>query len=376
MPNILVPKLPESVAHAVVAEIHFAKDAIFAEGDVICELETDKIMLEVPAESAGQVTAVKVAVGDQLQSDAIIIEYKQVSEQPKQAKEAAAEPSSTASASTATSAPAAPSVRKEAFAHGIELNNVAGSGKGGRILKSDISAIAGNRAERRVPMTQIRMKTAERLLEVQQNSAILTTFNEVNMQPVMDLRKQYKDQFEKTHGVRLGFMSFFIKAAIAALKEYPAVNAAIDGTDIVYHEYVDIGVAVSTKRGLVVPILKSVDMMSMAEIELTIADFANKAKTNKLSLDDLMGGTFSITNGGVFGSMMSTSILNPPHSAILGMHNSVERAMVVNGEIKVLPMMYLAISYDHRIIDGNESVRFLVKIKQMLEDPARLLLEV
>lgn len=379
MPNILVPKLPESVAHAVVAELHVKENSVFSEGDVLCELETDKIMLEVPAECSGRVKSIKVATGDQLQSDAIIMEYDEVEATPAKTEvkpdtkqDDVPAPAKTLSKSN-DSVMAPPSVRKLAFEQGVDLNQVQGSG---RIQVSDIKSFAGSRGEKRVPMSQIRAKTAERLLQVQQNAAILTTFNEVNMQPVMDLRKEYKDQFESKHGVRLGFMSFFIKAATAALKEFPAVNAAIDGSDIVYHEFVDIGVAVSTKRGLVVPIIKSADQMTMAEIEQTISDYANKAKTNKLTLDDLVGGTFSITNGGVFGSMMSTPILNPPQSAILGMHNIVERAMVVNGEVKVLPMMYLALSYDHRIIDGSESVRFLVKIKQMLEDPARLLLDV
>lgn len=374
MPNILVPKLPESVAHAVVAEIHFQPGATFAEGDIICELETDKIMLEVPAECSGKVDSLKVAIGDELASEALIMEYTEVAAAQPQQEPAAKVVE--APAAVADNAPAAPSVRKEAFKQGIDLSTVNGSGKAGRILKTDIAALGAGRVERRVPMTQIRAKTAEMLLSAQQNAAILTTFNEVNMQPVMDLRKTYKDSFEKKHGVRLGFMSFFVKAATAALKEFPAVNAMIDGNDIVYHEYVDIGVAVATKRGLVVPPVRNADKMSMAEIEATISDFAVRAKTNKLGLEDLMGGTFSITNGGIFGSMMSTPILNPPQSAILGMHNIVERPMAVNGEVKILPMMYLALSYDHRIIDGSESVRFLVKIKQMLEDPARLLLDV
>lgn len=367
MSEILVPKLPESVAHAIVAQLNVKENDTFSEGDVLCELETDKIMLEVPAECSGLVTAIKATVGSEVLSDAVLIEYKEVEH---------VEPKSEPAPVAEVEAPAAPSVRKEAFKHDIDLANVSGSGKHGRILDSDIRSISSGRAERRVPMTQIRARTAERLLEVQQNAAILTTFNEVNMAPVMSLRKTYKDAFEKKHGVRLGFMSFFIKAAVAALKEFPAVNAKIDGQDIVYHEFVDIGVAVSTKRGLVVPIIKGADLMSMAEIEQSIADYAEKAKTNKLALEDLMGGTFSITNGGVFGSMMSTPILNPPQSAILGMHNIVERAMVVDGKVEVLPMMYLALSYDHRIIDGSESVRFLVKIKQMLEDPARMLIEV
>lgn len=375
MPNILVPKLPESVAHAIVAEIHIEPGSTFVEGDVLCELETEKIMLEVPAECSGRVDSVKVAVGDQLQSDALIIEYTKVSETAK-SKNIIESKAEVVNSNNDSQAIAAPSVRREAFKNQIDLARVSGSGKSGRILNSDIASLRSGRVEHRVPMTAIRLNTANRLLEAQRNAAILTTFNEVNMHPVMNLRKEYKESFEKKHGVKLGFMSFFIKAAIAALKEFPAVNAMIDGSDIVYKEFVDIGVAVSTSRGLVVPVLKDADKMTMAGIEGAISDFATRAKTNKLSLEDLIGGTFSVTNGGIFGSMMSTPILNPPQSAILGMHNIVERPMAVNGEVKILPMMYLALSYDHRIIDGSESVRFLVRIKQMLEDPARLLLDV
>ena len=260
----------------------------------------------------------------------------------------------------------------------VDASKLSGSGRGGRVLKEDVLGAMsgkGSRIEESVPMSRLRKRVAERLLESQQTNAILTTFNEVNMQPVMDLRAKYKDQFEKKHGVKLGFMSFFVKAAVAALKEYPVVNASVDGEDIVYHGYFDIGIAVGTPRGLVVPILRNAENMSLADIEKQIADFGKRAKDGKLALEELTGGTFSVTNGGTFGSMMSTPIINPPQSAILGMHATKERAVVENGQVVVRPMMYLALSYDHRIIDGREAVLTLVAIKNALEDPARLLLD-
>ena len=286
-----------------------------------------------------------------------------------------------------------PAAAKLAAEKGVDVSQIQGSGRDGRVLKEDVlnapaapkaapavqAAVAlplGDRSEQRVPMSRLRARVAERLLESQAQNAILTTFNEVNMKPVMDLRAKYKDKFEKTYGVKLGFMSFFVKAAVAALKKYPIVNASVDGKDIVYHGYFDIGIAIGSPRGLVVPILRDADQMSIADIERAIADYAAKAKDGKIAIEDLTGGTFSITNGGTFGSMMSTPIINPPQSAILGMHATKERAVVENGEIVVRPMMYLALSYDHRIIDGREAVLTLVTIKELLEDPARLVLDV
>ena len=285
-----------------------------------------------------------------------------------------------------------PAAAKLAAEKGVDVSGVQGSGRDGRVLKEDVAAMPaaapkaaaapavavplGDRVEQRVPMSRLRQRVAERLLQSQSQNAILTTFNEVNMKPIMDLRAKYKEKFEKQYGVKLGFMSFFVKAAVAALKKFPAVNASIDGNDIVYHGYFDIGIAVGSPRGLVVPILRNVDQMSIAEIELAIVDYANKAKSGKIAIEDLTGGTFSITNGGTFGSMMSTPIINPPQSAILGMHATKERAVVENGQVVVRPMMYLALSYDHRIIDGREAVLTLVTIKEALEDPARLILEI
>ena len=284
-----------------------------------------------------------------------------------------------------------PAAAKLAAETGVDTAALQGSGRGGRVLKEDVAAAAqtaapapvqaapvpqGNRPEQRVPMSRLRTRVAERLLASQQENAILTTFNEVNMKPVMDLRARYKERFEKEHGVKLGFMSFFVKAAVAALKKFPVVNASVDGKDIVYHGYFDIGIAIGSPRGLVVPILRDADQMSIAEIEKTIADYARKAKDGKIAIEDLTGGTFSITNGGTFGSMMSTPIINPPQAAILGMHATKERAVVENGQVVVRPMMYLALSYDHRIIDGREAVLTLVTIKEALEDPARLILEI
>nr|MDQ2994944.1 2-oxoglutarate dehydrogenase complex dihydrolipoyllysine-residue succinyltransferase [Pseudomonadota bacterium] len=285
-----------------------------------------------------------------------------------------------------------PAVRRMVSEHNLDASKIKGTGKGGRVTKEDVEqsmaepaapkasakieqAVAGDRTEKRVPMSRLRAKIAERLVAAQHTAAMLTTFNEINMQPIMALRAKYKEQFEKRHNVKLGFMSFFVKAAIEALKRFPAVNASIDGNDVVYHGYFDIGIAVSTPRGLVVPVLRDADQMSMAEIEIAIGDFAARARDGKLSLEEMTGGTFTLTNGGVFGSMLSTPILNPPQSAILGMHRISDRAMVEQGQVVVLPMMYLALSYDHRIIDGRESVSFLVTIKELLEDPARMLLE-
>ena len=392
--EVKVPKLPESVPDAVVAEILAKIGDSVSEGDRLVDLETDKIMLEVPAEVAGVIEDIVIKVGDKVTSDQLMIKMKEGAVAATAPQPTAPATEDTVSVSAQATAGVSPSVRRVLDAHNVSADQVQGTGKNGRLTKGDVEQFVANqttkshtaatpttvsqgqRVERRVPMSRMRARIAERLLDVQQSAAILTTFNEVNMKPVMDIRQAYKTQFEKKYGIRLGFMSFFIKAAVTALKAFPAVNGAIEGEDIIYHEFFDIGVAVSTERGLVVPILRNAEHMSMAEIEMAIRGFAEKAKNNQITLEDMTGGTFSITNGGVFGSMMSTPIINPPQSAILGMHNIVERPIAVNGEVVIAPMMYLALSYDHRIIDGSESVRFLVRLKELLEDPARLLLDI
>ncbi|MCH9769999.1 MAG: 2-oxoglutarate dehydrogenase complex dihydrolipoyllysine-residue succinyltransferase [Gammaproteobacteria bacterium] len=380
--EIKVPALPESVADATVAKWYKKPGEAIARDENLVDLETDKVMLEVPAPQAGVVDKIAVKEGEVVTADqllAIIIEGAK-------AEVSAKEPAAEATVKTATDL--SPAVRRMVAEKEIDVSQVSGSGKGGRITKQDVASHTSNtasnapatamseRSEKRVPMSRLRQKVAERLLEVQQNAAILTTFNEVNMAPVMGLRKQYKDQFEKTHGTRLGFMSFFTKACVEALKRFPEANASIDGGDIVYHNYYDIGIAIGSERGLVVPILRDADQMSMANMEAKIRDYSAKAKTGKIAIEDITGGTFSISNGGTYGSMLSTPILNPPQSAILGMHNIVERPMAVNGEVVIQPIMYLALSYDHRIIDGKTSILFLRTIKEVLEDPARMLLEV
>lgn len=387
--EIKVPNLPESVTDAGVAAIHKQVGDAVSEGEILFELETDKIVLEVPSAVSGSVTSVDVSEGDTVLAGHLLMTVEEgavakseasaaVAQESKPAATPEPAPAPKAQKSVVSDAPtptpgsvtAGPSARRAMYASGDTPSSVPVQAQTAPV------AAASGRGERRVPMSRLRARIAERLLDVQKNAAILTTFNEVNMQPVMDLRSEYKDAFEKKHGVRLGFMSFFLKAATEALKAFPSVNASIDGQDIVYHEYFDIGVAVSTERGLVVPIVRDVDQLSMAEIESGITDYALKARDGKLTMDDLSGGTFSVTNGGVFGSMLSTPILNPPQSAILGMHNIVKRPVVENDQVMIRPMMYLALSYDHRIVDGRESVQFLVKIKQMLEDPSRLLLNV
>ena len=376
--EIKVPVLPESVVDAVVSKWHKKIGEAVEMDDNLLDLETDKVMLEVPAPCDGAIIEYKVQEGDVVTAGQLIAIMEEGAGEAAAETAAAADPEYTPAATPelSTDPKASPSVRRTAMQNDIDLNNVSGSGKGGRILKADLQMGASNRAERRVPMSRLRQRIAERLLEVKQQTAMLTTFNEVNMQPVMDLRKKYKDVFEKKHGTRLGFMSFFVKAATEALKRFPSVNAYIDGDEVVYHDYFDIGIAVGTERGLVVPILRDTSLMNMADVEAKIREYAGLAQSGKLALEDMQGGTFTITNGGVYGSMLSTPIINPPQSAILGMHNIVERAVVENGEVVVRPMMYLALSYDHRIIDGKESVSFLLAIKEMLEDPARLLLEV
>ena len=405
--EIKVPNLPESVSSATVATWHVkAGEAVKREQNLV-DLETDKVVLEVPATGDGVLKEIRIEAGATVKAGDIIGVITEGAAAPAAAP-ARAETAKPAVAS-APAAPAAgnddqsPAVRKLLSELGLSAAQIGGSGKGGRLTPEDVKAFAekqkanvtpmktevlagkatapaarpaaGAREEQRVPMTRIRARIAERLIEAQNTAAMLTTFNEVDLKAVSEIRARYKDSFEKAHGAKLGFMSFFVRATIEALKKYPVLNASVDGSDIIYHGYYDIGIAVSSPRGLVVPILRDVDQLSMAEIEKAIADFGNRAKDNKLTMEDLTGGTFSITNGGIFGSMMSTPILNPPQSAILGMHGIVERPMVVGGEIKIRPMMYLAMTYDHRIIDGREAVLGLRTIKECLEDPAKILLQ-
>ncbi|WP_277588148.1 2-oxoglutarate dehydrogenase complex dihydrolipoyllysine-residue succinyltransferase [Pseudomonas chlororaphis] len=404
--EIKAPTFPESVADGTVATWHKKPGDAVKRDELIVDIETDKVVLEVLATADGVLGAIVKNEGDTVLSDEVLGSIAEG------AAAAAAAPAAAAPAAAQAAAPAAegeddpiaaPAARKLAEENGINIASVAGTGKGGRVTKEDVVAAvaakkaapaaapakaatpaaaapvfaAGDRVEKRVPMTRLRAKVAERLVEAQSNMAMLTTFNEVDMTEVMALRSKYKDLFEKSHnGVRLGFMSFFVKAATEALKRFPAVNASIDGSDIVYHGYADIGVAVSSDRGLVVPVLRNAELMSLAEIEGGIATFGKKARDGKLSMEEMTGGTFTITNGGTFGSMMSTPIVNPPQAAILGMHNILQRPMAINGQVVIRPMMYLALSYDHRLIDGKEAVTFLVTIKNLLEDPARLLLDI
>ncbi|MBM3349825.1 MAG: 2-oxoglutarate dehydrogenase complex dihydrolipoyllysine-residue succinyltransferase [Betaproteobacteria bacterium] len=390
--DVKVPQLSESVAEATLLQWKKKPGEAVAQDEILIEIETDKVVLEVPAPSAGVMAEILVADGGTVVADQVIAKID--SEGKATAAAAAAAAPAPASSSNKGSI-AAPSAAKLMAENNLTANQVAGTGREGRVTKGDVqNAIAGgakpvasaaplpmstmplgDRTEERVPMTRLRARIAERLLESQSNNAILTTFNEVNMAPVIAMRSRYKDVFEKTHGVKLGFMSFFIKAATYALKRYPILNASVDGNDIVYHGYFDIGIAVSSPRGLVVPILRNVDQMTLAEIEKQIADYGNKAREGKLSIEELTGGTFSISNGGVFGSMLSTPIINPPQSAILGIHATKERAVVEDGQIVIRPINYLALSYDHRIIDGREAVLGLVAMKELLEDPARLLLD-
>ncbi len=401
--EIKAPSFPESVADGTVATWHKQVGESCSRDELIADIETDKVVIEVNAPSAGKLTEIIKQEGDVVLSNELIARFEEgdvvVAAAETEAKEEPA-PEKEEESSEPIISPAAKKMMAE---NNLQPNDItSGSGKDGRITKEDVQQVIeakkqgatanasakpamsdsvvvplqGDRIERRVPMTRLRARVAERLLNATQTTAMLTTFNEVNMKPTMDLRKKYKEQFEKAHnGTRLGFMSFFVKAAVEALKRFPAVNASIDGQDIVYHGYYDVGVAVSSDRGLVVPVLRDADMMGLASIESKIREYGKKAQEGKLSIEDMTGGTFTITNGGVFGSMMSTPILNPPQTGILGMHAIQERAMVVDGEIKILPMMYLALSYDHRLIDGKDAVQFLVAIKDMIEDPARILLE-
>ncbi|MFV5628768.1 2-oxoglutarate dehydrogenase complex dihydrolipoyllysine-residue succinyltransferase [Acinetobacter oleivorans] len=375
--EIKAPVFPESVADGTIATWHKKVGEPVSRDEVICDIETDKVVLEVVAPADGSLVAIIKGEGDTVLSDEVIAQF-----------EAGAGAAPVVERTEAVSGQA-PAVRKALSETGIAAADVQGTGRGGRITKEDVanhqtkpaanvtplSVAVGERIEKRVPMTRLRKRVAERLLSATQETAMLTTFNEVNMKPIMELRKQYKDAFEKRHGARLGFMSFFVKAVTEALKRYPAVNASIDGDDIVYHGYYDIGVAVSSDRGLVVPVLRDTDRMSYAEVEAGIGAYAAKARDGKLSIEEMTGGTFTITNGGTFGSLLSTPILNQPQTGILGMHKIQERPMAVNGQVEILPMMYLALSYDHRMIDGKEAVGFLVAIKELLEEPERLLLD-
>ncbi|MCM8565858.1 2-oxoglutarate dehydrogenase complex dihydrolipoyllysine-residue succinyltransferase [Thauera linaloolentis] len=393
--EVKVPQLSESVSEATLVSWHKKEGDAVSRDENLIDIETDKVVLETPAPADGVLVKIIKADGDTVTSGELIA---QIDTEAKAAAGAApaAEPVQAvtpppAAASSSAAGAASPAARKILDEKGIAAADVAGSGRGGRVTKEDavaaqpkaaaaaapaVIAAVGDRAEERVPMTRLRARIAERLIQSKNENAILTTFNEVNMAPVMALRKQYGDKFEKAHGVRLGFMGFFVKAAVAALKKYPILNASVDGSDIVYHGYIDIGIAVGSPRGLVVPILRNAESMSIAEIELKIAEFGQKAKDGKLSLEDLSGGTFSISNGGVFGSMMSTPIINPPQSAILGIHATKDRPVAENGQVVIRPINYLALSYDHRIIDGREAVLGLVTMKEALEDPARLILDV
>ena len=406
--DVKVPVLAESIPDATLLDWKKGPGEAVARDEILLELETDKVVLEVPAPQAGVLSEVLKNTGDIALSQEVLARIDTEAAAPAaKPGDGAAQPAAAPAAAPTNdsdSGALSPAVQRLVSEHNLDASAITGTGKGGRLIKGDVLAYleankpapaspapapaapaarpatpapaGGERGERREPMSRLRMRIAERLVQAQHSAAILTTFNEVDMQPVMALRNRYKDKFEKTHGVRLGFMSFFAKAAVQALERFPAVNAYIEGNDIIYHDYQDIGVAVGSPRGLVVPVLRDVAQMSFADVETTIAGFGAKARDGSLTVEDMTGGTFTISNGGVFGSMLSTPILNPPQSAILGMHKTQERPMVVDGEIVVRPMMYLALSYDHRIVDGREAVLFLVAIKEAIEDPARLLLGV
>ena len=394
--EVKVPQLPESVADATIATWHVkAGDAVTRDQNLV-DIETDKVVLEVVAPADGVLVEIKHEEGANVGADDVIgiVEAGASADSSESAKESSSE-SNEESSDEGDSEVAGPAVRRMLAENSLKVSDVKGTGKGGRVTKEDVekhlkdgskkaeptkaasapAPAAGDRDQKRVPMTRLRKTIAKRLLEAKNATAMLTTFNEVNMKPIMDLRSKYKDEFEKRHDTRLGFMGFYVKAVTEALKRFPEVNASIDGDDIVYHNYFDISIAVSTPRGLVTPVLRDSDKMSIAEIENGIRDLAIKGRDGKLTMDDMQGGNFTITNGGVFGSLLSTPILNPPQSAILGMHKIQDRPMAVDGKVEILPMMYLALSYDHRIVDGKESVGFLVTIKELLEDPQRLLLD-
>ncbi len=396
--EIKVPVLPESVADALLSAWHKQVGEFIEEGENLVDLETDKVMLEVPATVSGVLKEIKVQEGTDVTEGTVlaIIEAGAAPAADAPVADTKAEAAPAASASEDDEVGMSPTVRRLVEENKLDISKIPATGKNGRHLKEDIESFlknggakaapaaksapvaavpTGERIEKRVPMTRLRARIAERLLEATNTTAMLTTFNEINMEPVMSMRKKYQDRFTKTHGVKLGFMSFFVKAAVEALKKYPAVNASIDGNDIIYHGYFDIGIAVSSPRGLVVPIIRNADQLSLADIEKQIIEYATKAKEGTLTIEEMTGGTFTITNGGVFGSMLSTPIINPPQSGILGMHNTYERPIVKDGQIVAAPMMYVAHSYDHRIIDGAEAVGFLVSIKNALEDPASMLLD-
>ena len=404
--DVKVPQLSESVAEATLVSWHKKAGEAVSRDENLIDIETDKVVLELPAPDGGVLVEIIKGDGDTVVSGEVIAKIDTAAKAGAAAPKAEAPKAAAAAPAPAAAAPSAagvamPAARKILDEKGVSAADVAGSGRGGRVTKADAVAAApkagpvaapaaakaalptpavpvalGERSEQRVPMTRLRARIAERLLQSKNENAILTTFNEVNMAPVMALRKQYGDKFEKAHGVRLGFMGFFVKAAVAALQKFPILNASVDGNDIVYHGYIDIGIAVGSPRGLVVPILRDADQMSIADIEKKIAEYGQKAKDGKISIEELTGGTFSISNGGIFGSMLSTPIINPPQSAILGIHATKDRAVVENGQVVVRPINYLAMSYDHRIIDGREAVLGLVTMKEALEDPARLLLGV
>ena len=410
--EVKVPQLPESVTEATLVSWHKAEGEYVQRDENLIDLETDKVVLELPAPQAGVLVKIIKKNGETAVSNELIAQIDTEAKAGDVAPQVAAAPAATAAPAAKEEAVASPAARKLIEENNLNAGAIDGTGRGGRVTKEDVvnklatpaaapaaapAAVApvaaapsllaatpaavnvqnvlAGRPEQRVPMSRLRQRVAERLVQSQQTNAILTTFNELNMQPVMDLRNKYKDKFEKEHGVKLGFMSFFVKAAVHALKKYPVLNASVDGTDIIYHGYFDIGVAVGSPRGLVVPIIRNVDQLSLAEIEKQIADYGKRAQEGKLGIEELTGGTYTISNGGTFGSMMSTPIINPPQAAILGMHATKERAVVENGQVVVRPMMYLAQSYDHRIIDGREAVLSLVAIKDVLEDPSRLLLD-
>ena len=403
--EIKVPVLPESVAAATIATWHVKAGEAVTRDQVLVDIETDKVVLEVVAQADGVMGEIIHDTGATVTAEEVIGKME-AGAAPAAKKDDAkadasaksddkAEAKSDAKSDDSNDDALSPSVRRMISEKGLDASKIKGSGKNGRVTKEDVekfvaagsnkgaaastsapAAVSGDRSQKRVPMTRLRKTIANRLLEAKNSTAMLTTFNEVNMKPIMDLRKQYQDVFEKRHGIRLGFMSFYVKAVTEALKRFPEVNAAIDGDDIVYHNYFDVSIAVSTPRGLVTPVLRDCDKMNLAEIEKAIKELALKGRDGKLAMDDLTGGNFTITNGGVFGSLMSTPIINPPQSAILGMHKIQDRVMVVDGKMEILPMMYLALSYDHRIIDGKESVGFLVTIKELLEDPTRILLDI
>lgn len=408
--DIKAPTFPESVQDGSIATWHKQPGEAVARDELIVDIETDKVVLEVVAPADGSLAEILKGEGETVLSAEVIARFQEGAVVAESGPKAASQPAATAkteAVSTEESAAPAgeafinPAARKIADEKSVDLGKVTGTGKDGRITKEDVlnhlqkapvptsvpkaaapaqaavPVATGERVEKRIPMTRLRSRIAERLLDASQNTAMLTTFNEVDMSAVMELRKRYKDQFEKAHkGTRLGFMGFFVKAAVEALRRFPAVNASIDGNDIIYHGYQDIGVAVSTEKGLVVPVLRDAENMSLADVENGVRDFGLRARDGKITIEEMTGGTFTITNGGVFGSLMSTPILNPPQAAIMGMHKIQERPMAINGEVKIRPMMYLALSYDHRLIDGKEAVQFLVAIKDLLEDPARILLEI